>query len=181
MCNLMVLIPSKQCSRCKIEYPATSEYFNKRAASPDGLQPTCKVCKKIKDKKTYQTNRVKTLHRMKEYYLVNKLVLLEYQRQYREANKEKIIEYRTSVRGYLRIVYGAMVNRCINPKKHNYTRYGGRGIKVCFTSNEFVDYVINELQVDPRGLQIDRIDNDGDYERGNIRFVTNKVNCQNRG
>ena len=41
-------------------------------------------------------------------------------------------------------------------------------------------YVIDELRVDPRGLQIDRIDNDGHYEKGNIRFVTCVENNNNR-
>jgi len=40
------------------------------------------------------------------------------------------------------------------------------------SADDFRDYVINELKVDPRGLQIHRIDNDGHYERGNIVFVT---------
>ena len=38
----------------------------------------------------------------------------------------------------------------------------------------------DELKVDPRGLEIDRINNDGHYEPGNIRFVTRKENLANR-
>ena len=74
-----------------------------------------------------------------------------------------------------------MRQRCNNPDQKAYKNYGGRGIKVCFGSaDEFVDCVINELQIDPRGLQIDRIDNDGNYERGNIRFVTRRENNENK-
>ncbi len=95
-----------------------------------------------------------------------------------EDNKK----YRSTIKGHLRNVFNGMRQRCTNPKVHNYYRYGGRGIKVLFESaNEFINYVVNELQVDPRGLTIDRIDNDNNYERGNIRFVTMKVNRNNRG
>ena len=74
-----------------------------------------------------------------------------------------------------------MNQRCNNPEAQNYKYYGGRGIKNKFTSlDEFRDYVMNELRVDPRGLDIDRIDNSGHYEKGNIRFITHKENCQNR-
>ena len=74
-----------------------------------------------------------------------------------------------------------MKERCSNPKRKAYERYGGRGIKCLFNSpDEFINYVINELQIDPRGLQIDRINNNGHYEPGNIRFVTSKINNNNR-
>ncbi len=87
-------------------------------------------------------------------------------------------EYHNTVRGYLRRTYQNIKNRC-NNLSNKY--YGGRGIKNKFNSpDEFVEYVINELQVDPRNLQIDRINNDGNYEKGNIRFVTAKVNSNNR-
>lgn len=71
--------------------------------------------------------------------------------------------------------------RCNNPKYKGYKNYGGRGIRCLFkSSDEFVNYIINELQIDPRKLTIDRIDNDGNYERGNIRFVTQTENLKNR-
>ncbi len=88
----------------------------------------------------------------------------------------------STISGYLESVLKNMKYRCTNPKADNYKYYEGRGIKVCFkNAAEFIDYVTNVLQVDPRGLDIDRIDNSGNYERGNIRFVTHKENCQNRG
>ena len=89
--------------------------------------------------------------------------------------------YRVTIEGHLRVVYDNMVRRCNSPTCRNYKNYGGRGIRICFKSaNEFICYVVDELKVDPRGLSIDRIDNDGNYERGNIQFVTNTKNQQNK-
>ena len=97
------------------------------------------------------------------------------------AMKRGIEKYNATIRGKLCRVFRNMVNRCTNSNRPGYKNYGGRGIKVCFESlDDFRDYVINELQIDPRGLTIDRIDNDGNYEPGNIRFVTAKENCKNR-
>ncbi len=44
----------KTCSRCEVALPTTA--FNRRAASPDGLQPACRTCTKARDKKDYITN-----------------------------------------------------------------------------------------------------------------------------
>ncbi|KKK76592.1 hypothetical protein LCGC14_2862090 [marine sediment metagenome] len=88
--------------------------------------------------------------------------------------------YYATTKGYLRRVYASMKQRCTNTEHISYKYYGARGIKCLFTPDAFVNYVVNTLKVDPRGLQIDRIDNDGDYEPGNIRFVTRSENCQNK-
>ena len=98
-----------------------------------------------------------------------------------EKGKTYDKKYRKTLNGYLNTVYAGMRHRCNNPSVCNYHRYGGRGIENRFESlDDFRDYVINTLKVDPRGIQIDRIDNNGHYEPGNIRFVTAKVNCSNR-
>ena len=90
-------------------------------------------------------------------------------------------KHRSTIRGHLQVVFDNMKQRCSNPKVRNYHRYGGRNIQVKFEPpDEFIDYVINELQIDPRNLQIDRINNDSSYEPGNIRFVTCKENNNNR-
>lgn len=37
---------------------------------------------------------------------------------------------------------------------------------------ELIEYVMDKLKVDPRGLHCHRIDNSGHYEKGNIEFLT---------
>lgn len=68
--------------------------------------------------------------------------------------------------------------RCENKNCHAYHRYGGRGIKCLFASaNEFISWA--ESNGYRKGLQVDRINNDGHYEPLNCRFVTSKENNNN--
>ena len=60
-------------------------------------------------------------------------------------------------------------------------RYAGRGITVCDQWRKFSEFEKWALSNGwKRGLQIDRIDNDGNYEPSNCRFVTSKENNRNR-
>ncbi len=131
-----------------------------------------KVCTKCKRK----------LPATAEYFYKRSNVKSGLQYMCKDCKNKWIKNYRSStIKGYLYGIFAGMKQRCTYRGHGSYHRYGGRGIKVCFkSSDEFVDYVISKLQVDPRGLQIDRIDNDGNYESGNIRFVTRKENCKNR-
>lgn len=71
-------------------------------------------------------------------------------------------------------VFKAIKERCYNKKHSAYSYYGGRGIKVCNEWLADVSLFINYCIVNGwnNGLEIDRINNDGDYEQGNIRFVS---------
>lgn len=75
-----------------------------------------------------------------------------------------------------------MNERCYSPKAINYKNYGARGIKICdewkndFTA--FYNWAIANGYDDK--LSIDRIDNDGNYEPNNCRWVTRKKQCNNR-
>lgn len=67
--------------------------------------------------------------------------------------------------------------RCNDPENANYERYGGRGIEFRFEDVSVACiWVVQNLKVD-RKREIDRIDNDGHYEPGNIRFSTRRQNC----
>ncbi len=76
-------------------------------------------------------------------------------------------------------VWRSMLQRCNNPKSSFYYRYGGRGIKVCERWSEFENFLA-DMGEQPMGLTLDRIDNDGNYEPGNCRWITHKENCNNR-
>lgn len=68
--------------------------------------------------------------------------------------------------------------RCNNKKHKFYAYYGGRGIKFNFLS--FEDFY-NELGNKPNDdYQLDRINNNGHYEIGNVRWATRSENCLNR-
>lgn len=74
----------------------------------------------------------------------------------------------------------AMFNRCYNQKNENYSRYGGRGIKVCDRWKEFKSFHEDMGYGHADNLQLDRIDNNGDYRPENCRWVTTQQNCFNR-
>lgn len=87
-------------------------------------------------------------------------------------------------------VYRSLIERCENPKCKSYKYYGGRGISVCeewrrdFRS--FYEWSVangyrEEVLANGKNrLTIDRIDNDGNYEPSNCRWVPMSVQCQNR-
>lgn len=76
-------------------------------------------------------------------------------------------------------IWLAMRSRCQNPNMRAYHRYGGRGIKVCDRWREFEKFLADMGEPGERE-SIDRIDNDGNYEPGNCRWVTQKAQMRNR-
>lgn len=76
-------------------------------------------------------------------------------------------------------IWRAIFQRCNNSKNAAYLYYGGRGIKICERWDKFENF-LEDMGERPVGLQIDRIDNDGNYEPGNCRWVTPAINIANR-
>ena len=73
-----------------------------------------------------------------------------------------------------------MMERCYKVSCQSYPVYGGRGIKVCEAWHDIVTFITQLPLGYFEGAELDRIDNDGDYEPGNVRWVTSKANCNNR-
>lgn len=68
--------------------------------------------------------------------------------------------------------------RCTDPKNVAYANYGGRGIE--FRFNSFEEWLDELGPVPSVEHTVDRIDNDGHYERGNVRWATPKEQAGNK-
>ena len=79
-------------------------------------------------------------------------------------------------------IYSMMKQRCYNTNSQNFKYYGGKGVSVCDewrnNSQAFYDWVMTHGYKD--GLTLDRIDNDGNYEPSNCRWVTMKEQDNHR-
>jgi len=73
-----------------------------------------------------------------------------------------------------------MLDRCENPASPSFPNYGGRGIKVCERWYDLANFISDLPDGFEPGMEIDRIDNDGDYCPQNIRWSTRKANTRNR-
>ena len=99
--------------------------------------------------------------------------------------KSRAKHHKTNTKLYY--VWKGMKQRCYNPNNKYYYNYGGRGITICDKwKDDFEEfykwsvkngYVENALH---KSCTIDRINNDGNYEPSNCRWVDMKIQSNNR-
>lgn len=82
-------IPTKCCTRCGKEYPATLEYFTSRAKGRFGLASECKDCEHIRQAAYRAVSKDKKRERNQRYYAENKAREKKRIKRYYEQNKDK--------------------------------------------------------------------------------------------
>ena len=73
-----------------------------------------------------------------------------------------------------------MIQRCTDKNRHSYARYGGRGISVHPPWRASFLQFLADVGPRPVGRSLDRINNDGNYEPGNVRWATKTEQARNR-
>ena len=68
--------------------------------------------------------------------------------------------------------YSGAKGRCTNPNNHKYPSYGGRGIEFRFASFEEWYAELGDKPEPKRSYSVHRIDNNGHYEHGNVKWTT---------
>lgn len=79
------------------------------------------------------------------------------------------------------VTWTAIIHRTTNPKSSNWAIYGGRGITICDRWRDSFEAFLEDVGEKPsKKHSIDRIDNDGNYEPGNVRWATRKEQRENQ-
>lgn len=99
--------------------------------------------------------------------------------------KNDLLRERSTTHGATRYpeyeIWQAMIGRCSRPASSGYRNYGGRGIAVCERWRDSFEAFLADVGRRPSPLHsIDRIDNDGNYEPGNVRWATREQQVRNR-
>jgi hypothetical protein len=76
-------------------------------------------------------------------------------------------------------IWHTMMQRCYDKNTESYPRYGGRGINVCDKWQSFEGFY-EDMGDKPKGMSLERLDNNGDYCLENVIWADYKTQANNR-
>lgn len=76
--------------------------------------------------------------------------------------------------------WNAMKHRCLCKTSKEYPNWGGRGITICPQWIDSFETFLKDMGERPKGMSLDRIDNNGNYEPSNCRWATHSQQMKNR-
>lgn len=98
-------------------------------------------------------------------------------------HRETLPNYNRTHGGFGTVLYRlwqGMITRCTNPNEPSFKCYGGRGIRVCDKwLHDFAAFRTDVGERPSAAYSLDRIDNDGNYEPGNVRWATKSQQMRN--
>jgi len=78
-------------------------------------------------------------------------------------------------------VWTGIKNRCANENEPAFKNYGGRGIRVCVRWLDSFENFLLDVGRRPSAMHtLERVNNDGNYEPGNVRWATRTEQSRNR-
>jgi hypothetical protein len=89
----------RRCTMCHEVKLATREYFYGDSRALDGLQPTCKACWRVKDRRYLEAHKESVRQRQHQYYLIHRDHVLKQVRTYCQ-NNQLVIRQRNLERYY---------------------------------------------------------------------------------
>jgi len=149
--NIIPVVKEKICNKCKRSLPTGREFFYADGRNKDGLQGQCKKCCNDRSTAYNDTPKGRAIHS-----------------KCQKAHRKRYVK---TIMGHLVNIVGLAKQRCRNGNHLRYQYYGGRGIDVCFSTQEFYDWCTAN-RIDPRGKEMHRRDNDDHYHLDNIEFLT---------
>lgn len=90
MSDLIVPLPTKRCTKCGNEYPATAEFFQHRNKKTGTLRAECRACGAAHRHKHYLEHRDEICANVRAYQSEHKDEKREYGRQYRERRGDDL-------------------------------------------------------------------------------------------
>jgi hypothetical protein len=157
------------CTKCKAIKKIYEFYLDCRYKNH--YLKICKDCVKEKSSKYYNKNIQYYNKIHKEYFIKNKRKIKMAAKKLHKTKKAKFPWIYT---------LKDINQRCNNNSRPYYKYYGGRGIQCLITAEELKELWFRDKAYEMKKPSIDRIDNDGNYEFNNCRYIEQGENTKKR-